>query len=121
MSSGAWGRGIGEADEREVGSVSEGRGAPGQVIYGRGGRIGVGQLLNLLGQALGWVLADARKKIIILLRGTTIFVSWVGGMLWFGRSLGRVGTSTLAGRGTVVRTLVGAGPPLLTGTPTLPL
>ena len=62
MSSGAWGRGIGEADEREVGSVSEGRGAPGQVIYGRG-RIGKGQMLNLLGQALGWVLADARKKL----------------------------------------------------------
>lgn len=28
MSSGAWGRGIGEADEREVGSASKGRGAP---------------------------------------------------------------------------------------------
>lgn len=63
MSSGAWGRGIGEADEREVGSVSEGRGAP------RAGSLRpwwpdgyTCQMLNLLGQALGWVLADARKK-----------------------------------------------------------
>ena len=36
MSSGAWGRGIGEADEREVGSVSEGRGAAGAGILGPG-------------------------------------------------------------------------------------
>lgn len=77
-------------------------------------------MVCLLGQAWGWVLADTRE-ISILLRGTTVFVSWMGGMLWFGRIFGRVGTSTLAGRGTVVRTLVGAGPPLLTGTPTLPL
>ncbi|MPC09054.1 hypothetical protein E2C01_001656 [Portunus trituberculatus] len=34
MSSGAWGRGIGEADEREVGNVSEGRGAAGAGILG---------------------------------------------------------------------------------------
>lgn len=93
---------------------------PGQVVCGRDARIGAGRMVYPLDQAWGWEEADARK-ILTLLRGTTIFVSWVGGMLGFGRSLGRVGTSTLAGRGTVVRTLVGAGPPLLTGTPTLPL
>lgn len=80
---------------------------PGLVVYGRGARTGAGWMLSLFGQAWGWVLADARK-ILVLLRGTTIFVSWVGGMLWVGRSFGRVGTSTLASRGTsVVRTLVG--------------
>lgn len=58
---------------------------PGQVVCGCDARTVAGWMLYLLDQAWGWDLADVRK-ILTLLRGTTIFVSWVGGMLWFGRS-----------------------------------